>query len=69
MEAVEIGDGRGLVVDGPQVVRVEHGDESDSDAGDGQDVEHGVQELVPDAAAAPARPGKEKAIVRLVSLI
>ena len=54
MEAVEVGDGRGLAVDGPQVVRVKHGDEGDGDARDGEDVEHRVQQLVPDAAAAPA---------------
>ena len=72
VEAVEVGDGRGVAVAvGAEVVRVEHGDEADDDAGDGQDVEDGVQQLVPDAAAAAAgavhqhgwKKGKKKAIL------
>ena len=35
-------------------MEVDDGEESDCDARDGQDVEHGVQELVPDTAAAAA---------------
>ena len=55
MEAVKVGDGRGVAVGvGAEVVAVEDGEESDGDAGDGQDVEDGVQQLVPDAAAAAA---------------
>ena len=38
----------------PVVVEVEHGQESHGDAGDGQDVEHRVQQLVPQAATATA---------------
>ena len=38
----------------PHLVPVEDGHEADDDARDGQDVEHGVEELVPDAAAAAA---------------
>jgi hypothetical protein len=40
----------------PVVVGVENGDEADGDAGDGHQVEHGVEQLVPDPAAAAARP-------------
>ena len=39
----------------PVVVGVEDCDEPDDDAGDGQHVEHRVEQLVPDPAAAPAR--------------
>ena len=57
MEAVKVGDRRRvLVVVKAQVVRVQDGDEADGDARDGQNVEHGVQELVPDAAATSTRP-------------
>ncbi len=35
---------------------VEDRDESDDDARDSQQVEHRVEQLVPDPAAAPARP-------------
>ena len=55
MERVEVGDGRGVAVGvGAEVVAVEDGEEADGDAGDGQDVEDGVEELVPQAAAAAA---------------
>ena len=54
VETVEVGDGGGVAVHGPQVVRVEHGDEPDGDARDGEDVEHRVQQLVPNPAAATA---------------
>ena len=54
VETVEVGDGRWVALDGPQIVGVEHGDEGDGDARDGEDVEHRVQQLVPDPAAAAA---------------
>ncbi len=56
VEAVEVGDRRGVaVLVDPEVVRVEDGDKPEGDAGRGQQVEHGVQQLSPDASAAPAR--------------
>ena len=57
VKAVKVGDGRRfLVVIQTQVVRVQDGDKADGDARDSQDVEHRVQQLVPDAAATSARP-------------
>jgi len=38
-----------------EIVRVENGEKADDDAGDGQEVEHGVEQLAPDPAAATAR--------------
>lgn len=56
MNAVEVGNGYWVaLVVGAEVVRVEHRDEADGDARDGEDVEQGVQELVPDATAATHR--------------
>ena len=38
----------------PEVVRIKDRDESDDDARDGQQVEHRVEQLVPDPPAAAA---------------
>ena len=38
-----------------EIVGVEDGEESDDDAGDGQEVEHGVKQLAPDPTATPTR--------------
>ena len=56
MQAVEVGNGRRIpFLVRAQVVRVQDGEEADGDARDGQDVKHGVQQLVPDATTAAAR--------------
>ena len=55
MKTVKVGDGRGVaILVRPQVVRVQHCDKGNGHAGDGQDVEHGVEQLVPNATAAAA---------------
>ena len=50
VDAVHVGDGLGL----GQGVVVPGRHEADDDAGDGQEVEHGVDQLAPDPPAAPA---------------
>ncbi len=56
VQAVEVRDGGPLVVRAPPVaVEVQHRQEAHRHARDGQDVEHRVQQLVPQAAAAAAR--------------
>ena len=37
-----------------EIVRVENSKEANYNAGDGQEVEHGVKQLAPDTATAPA---------------